>query len=214
MGPYVLRVRDARGTLSTSTDHEPCSSGVRPTSRPARWPTARSSRARRTLHIGRCSTMTSSLSTSVSRRHAAMYQEDGRWMVADLGSANGTLINQRPLTQPAVLGRGAHRVRRHLRYTTSDHRHRLFSPIRSERGWQFRCPRYRIDARGRRRRGALRDVASAPRASLRCSERAEVAGALCYPLRQTDVAIGGRAQRRRQAGAAATGQALTSARLP
>ena len=32
---------------------------------------------------------------TVSRRHAALLQRDGRWMIEDLGSLNGTFVNRR-----------------------------------------------------------------------------------------------------------------------
>lgn len=35
--------------------------------------------------------------TLVSARHARLYGVDGRWFLRDLGSTNGTLLNQEPL---------------------------------------------------------------------------------------------------------------------
>lgn len=112
MGPYVLRVHDARA--EPSPPPAPTTSPAPRASRPslaiqrAGRPTEIIALTQERVHIGRVLDNDIVLEhASVSRRHAAMYQEDGRWMVADLGSANGTLINQRPLTQPAVLEDGA-----------------------------------------------------------------------------------------------------------
>lgn len=41
--------------------------------------------------------------TSVSHRHARVYHSDGEWYVEDLGSKNGTYVNDRPLARPALL---------------------------------------------------------------------------------------------------------------
>jgi pSer/pThr/pTyr-binding forkhead associated (FHA) protein len=43
---------------------------------------------------------------SVSHRHARVYHSDGEWYVEDLGSTNGTFVNDRPLTRPVVLRPG------------------------------------------------------------------------------------------------------------
>lgn len=43
---------------------------------------------------------------AVSRRHARIYQEEGRYWVEDLGSQNGTHLNGSPITAPAPLGPG------------------------------------------------------------------------------------------------------------
>ena len=40
-------------------------------------------------------------SDRVSRRHAVLLREDGEYFIEDLGSFNGTLVNNRKLTQPA-----------------------------------------------------------------------------------------------------------------
>jgi len=42
----------------------------------------------------------------LSRQHARFYFEGEKWMVEDLGSRNTTLLNGRPVTQPAPLGAG------------------------------------------------------------------------------------------------------------
>jgi len=39
----------------------------------------------------------------VSKHHAAIRLVDGKHQISDLGSSNGTLLNGRPLTAPAVL---------------------------------------------------------------------------------------------------------------
>jgi hypothetical protein len=44
--------------------------------------------------------------SSVSSRHARIYHSDGEWYVEDLGSTNGTFVNDRPLTRPVVLRPG------------------------------------------------------------------------------------------------------------
>jgi serine phosphatase RsbU (regulator of sigma subunit) len=43
---------------------------------------------------------------SMSRRHARVFRENGEWMVEDLGSRNGTLLNGRRITVPTVVGIG------------------------------------------------------------------------------------------------------------
>ncbi|HVE92379.1 MAG TPA: FHA domain-containing protein [Actinomycetota bacterium] len=44
--------------------------------------------------------------SSVSQRHARVYHSDGEWYVEDLGSTNGTSVNDRPLTHPVLLRPG------------------------------------------------------------------------------------------------------------
>jgi hypothetical protein len=44
--------------------------------------------------------------SSVSQRHARVYQSDGEWYVEDLGSTNGTYVNDRPLTHAVLLRTG------------------------------------------------------------------------------------------------------------
>ena len=39
---------------------------------------------------------------NVSRRHAAIYWNDGRLMVEDLGSTNGTMVNGYPVTSTVL----------------------------------------------------------------------------------------------------------------
>jgi hypothetical protein len=42
----------------------------------------------------------------VSWRHAEVSRSDGRWMVQDLGSSNGTALGPRPVTNPAEIRDG------------------------------------------------------------------------------------------------------------
>jgi two-component system cell cycle response regulator len=57
--------------------------------------------------IGRGSDATVRLaSDEVSRRHARVVERDGRWLVEDLRSRNGTWINGERASQPAVLADG------------------------------------------------------------------------------------------------------------
>jgi hypothetical protein len=44
--------------------------------------------------------------TYVSQFHARIYRRDGSWFVEDLGSTNGTYLNQRRLTAPAEVRAG------------------------------------------------------------------------------------------------------------
>lgn len=43
---------------------------------------------------------------SMSRRHARLFREGGEWLVEDLGSRNGTLLNGRRITDPTPVGIG------------------------------------------------------------------------------------------------------------
>jgi serine phosphatase RsbU (regulator of sigma subunit) len=43
---------------------------------------------------------------SMSRRHARLFREAGEWLVEDLGSRNGTLLNGRRITDPTPVGIG------------------------------------------------------------------------------------------------------------
>lgn len=43
---------------------------------------------------------------SMSRRHARLFREGGDWLVEDLGSRNGTLLNGRRITEPTPVGVG------------------------------------------------------------------------------------------------------------
>lgn len=43
---------------------------------------------------------------AVSARHALLFYEDGSWFIRDLGSRNGTLVNDRPITEDCRLRNG------------------------------------------------------------------------------------------------------------
>lgn len=43
---------------------------------------------------------------AVSARHALLFFEDGTWFIRDLGSRNGTLVNDRPITEDCRLRNG------------------------------------------------------------------------------------------------------------
>lgn len=59
------------------------------------------------ISFGRSSACTVPLDDSyASERHARVYRTDGGWMVADMGSTNGTYLNQAKVTAPAPLQAG------------------------------------------------------------------------------------------------------------
>ncbi len=61
------------------------------------------------LQIGRADACQVQLAdTYVSQFHARIYPRDGGWYVEDLGSTNGTYLNQRRITAPAELRAGDH----------------------------------------------------------------------------------------------------------
>jgi hypothetical protein len=63
--------------------------------------------ARSCVSIGRDDTSDVVLhSSTVSRSHAVIRLQRGRWVVADGGSANGTLLNGRPVSAPSPLNDG------------------------------------------------------------------------------------------------------------
>jgi sigma-B regulation protein RsbU (phosphoserine phosphatase) len=58
----------------------------------------------RTTVIGRGATADVSLADpGVSRRHASLQRQEGGWVVEDLGSANGTTVNRRRVSEPTRL---------------------------------------------------------------------------------------------------------------
>jgi pSer/pThr/pTyr-binding forkhead associated (FHA) protein len=60
-----------------------------------------------TLQIGRDSSCDVSLSdTYASQQHARISQRNGSWVIEDLGSTNGTYLNQRKVTVPTALAPG------------------------------------------------------------------------------------------------------------
>jgi pSer/pThr/pTyr-binding forkhead associated (FHA) protein len=59
------------------------------------------------IRFGRASSCTVVLSdTYVSDQHARVYADGDGWMVADMGSTNGTFLNQAKVTSPAPLAPG------------------------------------------------------------------------------------------------------------
>jgi hypothetical protein len=44
--------------------------------------------------------------SSVSHRHARVYHSDGEWYVEDLGSTNGTFVNDHRIAAPTVVSSG------------------------------------------------------------------------------------------------------------
>jgi pSer/pThr/pTyr-binding forkhead associated (FHA) protein len=59
------------------------------------------------LQIGRADACQIHLTdTYASQFHARLFQRDGTWFVEDLGSTNGTFLNQRKITAPAEVRAG------------------------------------------------------------------------------------------------------------
>jgi pSer/pThr/pTyr-binding forkhead associated (FHA) protein len=57
--------------------------------------------------FGRAETSTVMLTDPyVSERHARVYHDSGEWLVADLGSTNGTLLNRAKVTRPTPIAAG------------------------------------------------------------------------------------------------------------
>jgi pSer/pThr/pTyr-binding forkhead associated (FHA) protein len=60
-----------------------------------------------TLQVGRADACQLRLSdTYASSFHARIYNSDGAWFIEDLGSTNGTYLNQRRITAPAEVRAG------------------------------------------------------------------------------------------------------------
>jgi pSer/pThr/pTyr-binding forkhead associated (FHA) protein len=60
-----------------------------------------------TLQVGRADACQLRLSdTYASSFHARIYNSDGTWFIEDLGSTNGTYLNQRRITAPAEVRAG------------------------------------------------------------------------------------------------------------
>jgi pSer/pThr/pTyr-binding forkhead associated (FHA) protein len=60
-----------------------------------------------TLQIGRDSSCEVALSdTYASQQHARISHRNGSWVIEDLGSTNGTYLNQRKVTVPTALAPG------------------------------------------------------------------------------------------------------------
>jgi pSer/pThr/pTyr-binding forkhead associated (FHA) protein len=59
------------------------------------------------IRFGRAESCTVRLSDSyVSEQHARVYPSGEEWLVADMGSTNGTFLNQAKVTQPAPIAPG------------------------------------------------------------------------------------------------------------
>jgi pSer/pThr/pTyr-binding forkhead associated (FHA) protein len=60
-----------------------------------------------TLQIGRAPSCQIRLTdTYISQLHAKISERNGSWVVEDLGSTNGTYLNQRKVTSPAAIAPG------------------------------------------------------------------------------------------------------------
>lgn len=60
-----------------------------------------------TAVLGRQSDCTIVLNdTRASRQHARLQQQNGRWVLTDLGSSNGTFVNEQRVIQPTILASG------------------------------------------------------------------------------------------------------------
>jgi pSer/pThr/pTyr-binding forkhead associated (FHA) protein len=122
---YFFVYRSIRSVMSDAGGRR--SSGARP--RPAEGPARGASRGRRapssvvvhgpdgekpstvrlrdTIDVGRAASCTITIDdTYVSQHHARFFARDGEWYVEDLGSTNGTYLNDQPVTQPAEIHAG------------------------------------------------------------------------------------------------------------
>ena len=56
--------------------------------------------------IGRSSESLPLTDTTISRRHAELTPDDGKWLINDLNSANGTYVNGKRISKPVLLRAG------------------------------------------------------------------------------------------------------------
>lgn len=118
-------LRDLRGTPQPVPAAAPASAPSRPAPRPSQSSrTPRGTPGELVVHLpqgrprvlrlsgedvtfGRSRQATVPLDDSyASERHARIYQDGGQWLVADLGSTNGTFLNKAKLTTPTPIGPG------------------------------------------------------------------------------------------------------------
>jgi len=119
-------VVDVRGTAARGAVPRSSKAEARPSSPPAerrgkrprelllvdeRGKKAASFRLEGAMQVGRADACHVKLSdTYVSQFHARVFPKDGAWFVEDLGSTNGTFLNQRKVTAPSEL-RGGDKLR-------------------------------------------------------------------------------------------------------
>jgi pSer/pThr/pTyr-binding forkhead associated (FHA) protein len=103
-------VVDVRGTQATPPPREPSRKGGK--GKVPRAIAVMGERGRKvetvpldgTIQIGRAEACQIQVSdTYVSSFHARVFNRDGAWYVEDLGSTNGTYLNQQRVTSPTVL---------------------------------------------------------------------------------------------------------------
>ena len=59
------------------------------------------------IEIGRKSKSLSFADNRISRRHARIFYRNGRWLIEDLGSANGTFVRGMEISRPMPLFSGS-----------------------------------------------------------------------------------------------------------